>query len=136
MEYLVTPALYEIYSVAFPAPMDAPQVGTVMIDAGSDTDYIRHDFAAALGLQGTPYTLNLKVVDMDYRPMKTAKYDLVIRDRHGDSHEITAIGLETITTLPQEPCLDPLNLLLPDLDPGVWERSGWQIDVLLGLRTT
>ena len=45
-------------SMAAPRPIRVNaglETGTVLVDPGSDTNYVRHNFARALGLQGVPY---------------------------------------------------------------------------------
>ena len=49
------PGLYEVYGVKMSAADGVDKTATVLVDPGSDTDYITHDFAASLGLVGTPY---------------------------------------------------------------------------------
>ena len=86
-----------------------------MVDSRSDTDYIRHGFVQSLGLVGVPYTCRLKVVDMDYRPIHTARYTFEVIDREGERHVISALGLGSITCLPSDPDLRPLRPLLGDI---------------------
>ena len=109
------------------------KAATVLVDPGSDTDYITHDFAASLGLVGTPYSCFLKVVDMDYIEKKTAKYDFDIVDRDGVAHRVHALGLDTVTTLPEEPDLGPIRHLLKGLPDEVVQRPQGKVDILLGL---
>ena len=110
------PGLYEVYSAALQAEDGHQQVGTVlvlpMVDPGSDTNYVIHDFARSLGLTGTPYSCFLKVVDTEYIQKQTAKYELDVGDKDGAVHRIQALGLDSITTLSEEPNLDPLLQLL------------------------
>ena len=107
-----------------------------MIDSGSDTDYIRHDFAAALGLVGEPHICRIKVVDMDYRTVHTAKYTLTVVDASGEKHVVHAQGLSSITTLPPDPDLSPLLSLLGDVPVEALDRPQGQVDVLVGLRNS
>ena len=127
------PGLYEVYAVAVPAVSGPDQVGTVLVDPGSDTDYIRHNFARWLGIQGTPYSYFLKVVDSEFVLKKSAKYKFEMVDRFGVVHRISALGLETITTLPPESDLDPLLPLLSGVPREVLEHPQGVVDVLLGL---
>ena len=48
--------------------------GMIMIDPGSDTNFVRHDFAQAIGLMGEECQFRLKVVDRDARPLTTRRY--------------------------------------------------------------
>ena len=107
-----------------------------MIDSGSDTDYVRHDFAKDLGLEGEPHVCRIKVVDMDYRTVNTAKYALTVVDMDGEQHAIAAQGLGSITTLPPDPDLSPLRPLLEGIPEQVLSRPQGQVDVLLGLRNS
>ena len=128
--------LYEVYSVSFETVDGQHKVGTVLVDPGSDTDYVRHDFAKSLGLQGTPFSCFMKVVDMDYVHKQSATYDLEVQDKDGERHLVAALGLYSITTLPEEPSLEPLLPLLNGLPRDILDRPQGQVDVLLGLRSS
>ena len=130
------PGLYEVFSVSFDRADGCSKVGTVLVDPGSDTDYICHDFAQSLGLQGTPYSCFMKVMDMDYIHKRSTTYDLKVLDRDGERHSIATLGLDSITTLPEEPSLDPLLPLLDGLPRDVLDRPQGQVDVLLYLRSS
>ena len=117
-----TPGLFEVYTAEFVASDGSRLPGTIMVDSGSDTDYVRHGFAESLGLQGEPHVCRIKVVDMDYRTVKTAKYSLSVVDVDGESHAVTAQGLGSITTLPPDPDLSPLLPLLGDVPEEVLAR--------------
>ena len=127
------PGLYEVYRVNVPCVSEGSKAGTVFVDPGSDTNYIRHDFAQALGIVGTPHVVRIKVVDMDYRVVQTARYEFELEDRDGTRHLVRALGLGTITTLPREPDLTPILPLLHDFPPEVVHRPDGQVDILLGL---
>ena len=68
------PGLYKVYSIKVKSMTGQDQIATVLMDPGSDTNYVTHDFAASLGLTGTPYSCFLKVVDMEYIKKSTARY--------------------------------------------------------------
>ena len=68
-----TPGLFEVYTADFLASDGSSVAGTIMVDSGSDTDYVRHGFAESLGLVGDPHVCRIKVVDMDYRTVHTSK---------------------------------------------------------------
>ena len=128
------PGLYEVYKASFEGDNGQQEPGTMMIDSGSDTNYVCHDFARALGLVGEPHRCRLKVVDADYRLVETAKYSFKVTDKDGEDTEITALGLDTITTLPPDPDLSPLIPLLDGIPLEVLDRPQGRVDVLLGLR--
>ena len=131
-----TPGLFEVYTAEFVAQDGRLVAGTIMIDSGSDTDYVRHDFAKELGANGEPHVCRIKVVDMDYRTVNTAKYSLKVVDVDGEHHVVDAQGLGSITTLPPDPDLSPLLQLLGDVPVQVLERPQGQVDVLIGLRNS
>ena len=62
----------------------------------------------------------MKVVDLDFRLLNTAKYRLVIMDRDGNQHVISVVGLDSITCLPEEPDLGPIKAMVGDDYPGIW----------------
>ena len=74
--------------------------GVTLVDPGSDTDFIRNNFAKDLGLKGEPVMCSLKVVGYEHRTVPTTKYSITLVDRRGKLHEITTLGLDAITTLP------------------------------------
>ena len=133
---LPTPGLFEVYHADFLAKDGGCIPGTIMIDAGSDTDYVRHDFAASLGLTSDPHVCRIKVVDMDYCTVHTAKYSLTVTDAAGEAHSIAAQGLGSIMTLPPDPDLSPLLPLLGDVLAQVLDRPQGRVDVLIGLRNS
>ena len=131
-----TPGLFEVYTAEFVAQDGNRISGTIMIDSGSDTDYVRHDFARELGLQGELHVCRIKVVDMDYRTVHTARYSLTVVDIDGELHAVAAQGLGSITTLPPDPDLSPLLHLLGDIPGQALDRPQGQVDVLIGLRNS
>ena len=128
-----TPGLFEVYTADFVAQDGSRISGTIMVDSGSDTDYVRHGFAESLGLEGEPHVCRIKVVDMDYRTINTAKYSLSVIDIDGESHAIAAQGLGSITTLPPDPDLAPILSLLGDVPEEVIARPQGRVDVFAGI---
>ena len=107
-----------------------------MIDPGSDTNFIRHEFAEALGLQGEDYQLRLKVVDREARSLDTKKYTMEVEDKYGNHHTVLALGLESITVLPPDPDLSPIKELVEHLPGAVLDRPQGRVDILLGLKNS
>ena len=85
---------------------------------------------------GEPHQCRIKVVDMDYRTVDTAKYQMRLLDTDGKTHVVTALGLASITTLPPDPDLSPLLSLLDGVPAAVLERPQGQVDVLIGLKNS
>ena len=131
------PGLYEVYQVpvcgATETGDERYQPGMVMIDPGSDTNFITHSLAAKLQLQGQPYQFKLKVVDLEARPIQTARYRFQVEDRFGNKHTIQAMGLESITTLPSDPDLSPIQHLVESYPPDVLNRPQGEVDILPGV---
>ena len=105
-----------------------------MVDPGSDTTFVRHEFAQELGLVGAPCHFRLKVVDREARRIDTARYQMMIEDIDGRKHVVDALGLETITILPPDPDLSSLQELVRGLPDDVLKRPQGNVDILLGLR--
>ena len=133
------PGLYEVYSVPFvssPGQGDdvSSKKGMIMVDPGSDTNFVRDEFARSLGVSGEPCEFRLKVVDLEARPIKTTRYVLELEDKTGARHSITAMGLDTITILPPDPDLSPISGLVRGYPSEVLQRPQGDVDLLLGLR--
>ena len=126
------PGLYEVYL----APMHAPEgtenpgtaAGMIMIDPGSDTNFVRHSFARQLGLVGEPCVFRLKVVDREARPITTARYQVEVEDCSGRRHQVFAMGLDTITILPPDPDLTPIHDLVRDYPEAVVNRPQGEVE--------
>ena len=110
--------------------------GMIMVDPGSDTNFVRHEFAQAIGLTGEECQFNLKVVDRDARPLTTRRYTLEIQDKDGNRHSVSALGLDSITVLPPDPDLAPIQGLVKHLPPAVLDRPQGDVDILLGLKNS
>ena len=134
------PGLYEVYLAPIHSPEGLPDPrvasGMIMIDPGSDTNFIKHEFAKQLGLEGERCQFRLKVVDRDARPIKTARYRIDVEDCSGVRHVVYAMGLETITILPPDPDLAPIRELLRGYPEAVLDRPQGDVDILLGLRNS
>ena len=112
------------------------QKGMLMVDPGSDTNFVRHQFARQLGIKGEPCNFRLKVVDREARPLQTARYTFEIEDKFGTRHEVVAMGLDDITTLPPDPDLTGIQDLVDGYPPEVLQRPQGEVDILLGLRNS
>ena len=106
------------------------------MDPGSDTEFIRNGLPEQLGLQGDPITCCPKILNKEYRQAPTIKYNLNLEDWRGNLHPVVALGLESITTLSQEPDLAPIKSLLSRYPEEILHRPRGRVDVLLGLRNT
>ena len=134
------PGLYEVYLAPIHPPEGVPRsvtvAGMIMVDPGSDTNFVRHDFARQLGLTGEPCQFRLKVVDREARPIQTARYQVEVEDCEGHRHTVHALGLETITVLPPDPDLTPIQHLVQGYPAAVLNRPQGEVDLLLGLRNS
>ena len=130
------PSLYEVYQVdVHPAKgtaLDGTRQAMVMIDPGSDTNFITHEYAQVLGLIREPCTFRLKVIDREVKMMSTARYTIEVEDRDGGHHMVVALGLENITQLPGDPDMRPIKHLLDSYPDSVFDRPQGNVDVLLG----
>ena len=59
-----------------------------------------------------------------------------LEDRFGVRHEVTAMGLDAITTLPPDPDLSGIRDLVQGLPEEVLKRPQGEVDILLGLRNS
>ena len=134
------PGLYEVYLAPVHPPSESASIqsaeGMIMIDPGSDTNFIRNDFALQLGLTGEPCHFRLKVVEMEARPISTMRYTMEMEDKDGARHTVIAMGLDTITVLPSDPDLSVLRDLVNGYPPEVLARPQGEVDILLGLRNS
>ena len=132
------PGLYEVYLAPVHSAEEGQEVspGMIMIDPGSDTNFVRHDFARQLGLTGESCQFRLKVVDREARPIQTTRYHFKIEDGQGVRHDVSALGLETITELPPDPDLTPIRDLVQGYPDAILHRPQGQVDILLGLRNS
>ena len=91
------PGLYEVYLAPIHPPssqsVQETASGMIMIDPGSDTNFVRNDFAQAIGLVGEECQFRLKVVDRDARPLTTRRYTLEIEDKEGNRHSVSGLGV-------------------------------------------
>merc|ERR1712055_1042166 len=60
----------------------------------------------------------------------------MLEDRKGNLHSVTALGLDAVTTLPQDPDLGPIRSLLAGYPEEMFHRPQGRVDILLGLRST
>ena len=134
------PGLYEVYSAPVHPPSGSSDTyaadGMIMIDPGSDTNFIRNEFAVQLGLVGESCQFRLKVVEQEARPIHTTRYTLEIEAKDGTRHVIIAMGLDTITVLPPDPDLSVLRDLLSGYPEEMLQRPQGEVDILLGLRNS
>ena len=98
--------------------------GMIMIDPGSDTNFVRHEFAQAIGLLGEECQFRLKVVDRDARPTDDEKIrTLEIEDKEGNRHSVSSLGLDSITVLPPRILTLPQSKdLVKHIPPAVLDR--------------
>ena len=131
------PALYEVVEATVGSLHHSEKMGAaVLIDGGSDTDFITEKFAEKLGLAGTPVELFLNVVGNQYRTVQSKAYQFHVFDTEGRRQLVCALGLPDITTLPDEPDLTDLKSLITGYPECVWTRPRGRIDILLGLRSS
>ena len=131
-----TPALYEVVCAQLQGENQTEEDAMVMVDPGSDTDFVRHDIAQRLGLVGERIKCYMQVVDRECKLLETLKYQIRMVDKDGIVHSFPALGVKSITTLPDEPSLTPLAPLLSGYPAEVLQRPQGQVGILLGLRTT
>ena len=133
------PGLYEVYlAPVHPSGEDQERTcpGMILIDPGSDTNFIRHEFARSLGLQGQPCSFRLKVVDREVRSLETTQYQVEVEDKDGQRHLVDTMGLETITVLPPDPDLNPIQHLVAGYPEAVLQQPQGEVDMLLGLKNS
>ena len=134
------PGLYEVYLAPVHPPSDMAggeaTSGMIMIDPGSDTNFIRNEFAQQLGLAGDKCQFRLKVVDLEARPISTTRYTMEMEDKNGQRHTVVAMGLDTITVLPPDPDLSAIQDLVAEYPADVLRRPQGEVDILLGLKNS
>ena len=129
------PALFEVVSAPISDERGSlTKSANILIDPGSDTDFIREDIAESLGLVGRPVTLYLNVVAQQYSQVESKLYIFSVTDNLGEHHTVQALGLPEITHLPPDPDLSALKDILSKCPGNILDRPQGQVDVLLGLR--
>ena len=96
------PGLFEVYRAEVGSDVTGSgfEVATLFVDPGSDTNFISDRLVGKLKLEGTPVTYYLRVVDTGYREHKTTRHELLIKEKDGEQHKISALAIPSITTFP------------------------------------
>jgi hypothetical protein len=113
---------------------DGPVVRvTVFGDQGSNVNFIRRATAERLKLKRSTVNIYLKVINEEYREREMDTYKLGIRDRHGVTHNIEAIGVDSITNV--RPLANPeaARQAFPDAPEEVFNRPVGPADILLSM---
>ena len=73
--------------------------GIVFTDSGSNMNFITHDLAQQLRLEGANTKIFLKVIDEDYTEKEVKVYRIGVEDNAGRVHWMETIGVESIRDL-------------------------------------
>ena len=71
--------------------------GIVFMDSGSNMNFITHDLAQQLQLEGANTKIRLKVVDEDYTEKEVQVYRVGVEDNTDKVHWMEAVGVSSIT---------------------------------------
>ncbi|XP_063591692.1 uncharacterized protein LOC134768817 [Penaeus indicus] len=108
------------------------QVLNTLFDSGADVTMIRNDMAASLGLKGKHIRLAVTKLGNQTVTYNSKEYDLVLTDKQGNNVNITAYGIDEITS-----CINKVNLshvkhLFKSTDVCQLDRPHGKIDLLIG----
>lgn len=101
-----------------------------IFDIGADANLINSDFDKCLGLKGKIEKCFLKAVSEEYKEVTTLKHTIWPVNLSGENHNIDAIEIQVITTLPKE--LE-VHHLVESCPSEVTMRLGRSLDILVGL---
>ena len=107
-------------------------------DDGSTATLCTYRLATRLGLVGSPISYSMQTVDSGGWVMKHGEvYEIKLVSNSGETHTITAYGVESIADCSQEIQVnDTLRKLLPDVPPSTWSRHRGEVDLLVGSNLT
>ena len=71
--------------------------GIVFIDSGSNMNFVTHDLARQLQLEGARKKIFLKIVDKDYTEKEVKVYRIGVEDAKMKIHWMEAVGVGSIT---------------------------------------
>ena len=105
---------------------------TTLFDACCSGCLMMHDYAEMAGLESKPVKYYLKATGYPVRFKTTKLYKLTLTDRQGKLHEIQAIGIDSITDLPQQPGIQNLRRLFPQAPEEAFNHPTGEVDLLIG----
>ena len=109
------------------------KVNTVMFfDNGSTATMCTHAWAKKAGLQGEDVTYFMRVVGEEYVKRNTKMYTLTLTDNNGESHDLEAFGIDSITKVERLPDLSNLKHLFPGVPDQVFCTPTGAVDILIG----
>jgi hypothetical protein len=127
-------ALFEFVRAPIVNPVNAQEEeAIVFVDGGSNVNFIRMDLARSLGLKGVKTTIQLKVVDSEYRAKETEVFQIEVRSRDGGLHAMECIGVEDITEAHEVGDKAELRRVFPEATEEALERPVGMAGVLLSM---
>ena len=90
-------AIFEIVEAPVLSVEGRKVPGIVFTDSGSNMNFITHNLAQQLQLEGANTKIFLKVVDKDYTEKEVKVYRVGVEDNTGKVHWMEAVGVGSIT---------------------------------------
>ena len=90
-------AIFEIMKAPVLSVKGRRVLGIVFMDSGSNMNFITHDLAQQLMLEGASAQIRLKVVDKDYTEKEVQVHRVGVEDNTGKVHWMEAVGVDSIT---------------------------------------
>ena len=95
--------LFEVMTIALELPSKGKREALVMVDPGSTHNFITHKLAEDLQLEGMPMTYHLRVINSKCRQKGTSLYKVTVVDNRGQSHDVEAVGIDSLTEVGEAP---------------------------------
>ena len=122
-----------MFETQYVSPILSNTPANTLFDNSSSASLVTHEYASQQGFQGEPVSYWL--VSTGYAPQlrKTTLYRFKLMDNEGVDHEISALGIDVITSFTDKINLSAVMHLFPHAPSEVWDRPSGTVDLLLGL---
>ena len=126
-------AVFEILEAPIHSQEGRKEQGVVFADPGSNMNFITHDLAGRLQLQGTKTNIYLKVVDSEYQAKEVKIYQLGVEDGAKKVHWMEAVGVSSITDAVPLVKEETIKEVFPEIKKEALQRPVGPVDLLLSM---